>query len=256
MAVRRVMNKLKTRLITNENNLEELKAVALELDSFFKTNTILKPQGVSPKGIYDELCLLPGDPDYTEGAREIKLHHYKEELLKIISGIIESAKASKATVAEPHQNVPPKVRENRLKIMVQMFKHFKIEAFGRGDLAVRLTFYIVLFFITCVCLSVIKPPVSLPHTDDDKIIVETLAKGYKSKFAFYSKRIISLKKEIRKETNTIRKEALLKELRVTENKIDILTSAILPDLDPEKNNIMDSARRSRIDSYKKELPNF
>lgn len=260
MAIRRVMNKLKTKISSEEINLEDLKAVAFDLDSFYKTNTMLKPQGLSPKSIYDELCLLPGDPDYTEGAREIKLHEYKEKLLSIISDIIDDAKSNNTIKPDPERKFLTKVRDNSLEVIFQVFDFIKIHIIGKGKKGSHKAFVLGLIVLGLIVLYVIKSinQRSRDATGDYRVVAETLSKDGNSRLAFYNQKSDSINNLLKQwgAGNIERTRAARKELINVTRKIDSLNAIILPDLELIKNKPIDSSRRSRLNAYIQILKNF
>lgn len=260
MAVLSLMNDLKTTLNANGNNLEDLKSVAFTLDSLYKTNSMSAPKDLSPKEIYDELCLLPNDPDYTPQTRLVKQHELKQKLLSIISSIIESTKSNNTTHADPPKKFLTMVRENSLEVIIQLFKFIVLRIKGRGDKGILRVFYIALFAISLIgffyWLSTKnkKPDQSVNYI----MTADTLINDYTKKKLFYEKRRDLLKDKIKEESkgNIEHKRALLLELRAVESKLDTLDGGILPNLARIKKNEIDSAGRSSINSYKQKFQNF
>jgi hypothetical protein len=260
MAVLSLMNELKTILDASENKLENLKSVAHQLASFYKTNPISAPENLSPNDIFDELCLLPNDPDYTPQTRLVKLHELRQKLLSIISSIIESEKSKKVTRDKTQRNFLIKVRENSLEIIFQVFDFIKIHIIGIGKKGSFIAFIFALIVLGLIVLYVIKGINQRPGEEagDYRVIAETLIRDYENKKLFYKQKRDSLYNIINRGlTGTIeRKRATLKEFRTVDNKVDVLIAGILRDLEFIKNNEIDSSRRSKLDSYKQNLQNF
>lgn len=257
MALKRLMNNFKTILSSEENKLEDLKFVAYELASLFKTTPMSEPEGLSPQEIYDELCLLPDDPDYTDNARKVKMYDYKKKLLEIINIIIESTKSNKTIKFPPQRKFLTKIRASSLEIIFELVNFFKFKASGTSVESVRKVykaFYVALLFVLgLVVLFMIKPSISSPPspTNDYKIIAETLIKDYTSKLEFYNQKNALLDDKMHKwaSANYRKKCEIQSEIIAIKVKVDSLTRVILPHLYFIKNKIIDSADRSKINAY-------
>lgn len=262
MEVTLFIDELKRKLSAQGNKLDNLAFVAYELSSFYKMIQRSESKSIFPKEIYDELYRMPNVSGYTDLTKGLKLKMLEGQLWKIVNSLGESTKTKRIPL--PQWDAFTKEEKDKFKVVFQL-GGVKFIAVGIGDKGMHKAFkalkiFILLLFIFGVGFigKILLGQKQNGDVGDYKVMTETLIKGYTSKYDFYSRKVKSINDKLRKLSsgNIERKKILLKELRAAEYKVDMLTSVILPDLKIIKNNINDSACRSRIDSYNKKISTF